>query len=139
MLKGRFEYPLSVSRGRYVTEVGGRSDALKKGQIGLHAEALSSNTDLERGDDVLVDPVGSSSGGQSVPTPLFERDAYRVKALTDMNDTRLLAMSSDGEAVFSSEDPIEVREGEEVVLNSTVNNLPRDWVLKIIKDKLRNT
>lgn len=132
-----FDYPLAVGGRWYVTEVGGRSDSIKKDSIGLHAGALRTKTDLSAGDKVLIDRIGNRSTDDSLPRPLFARTIYHVKAITDFHDSRLLAMSSDGEAVLSTDSLIGVELGEEIILNGAVNRLPKDWIVRIVRKHLR--
>lgn len=129
---GNFTYPIVVSRQRYMTEIGGRSSSLERNQIGLHIDAMLSKTKLSAGDNVLINPAGRDSGTGYPSRPLFVRDVYNVEPITDFHDSRLLAMSSDGEAILSEESSLEVEYGEEVILNAAVNRLPKDWTRRII-------
>lgn len=136
MVEERFTYPLPITSKRYLTELGGRSDLLEEGRIGLRAEALLSNTELEPGDGVLLDSAGKNKDAMaSPPTPLYKREVYQVRPLTDLDDSRLLAMTGEGEAVLSSNDSLDLELGEEVVINASINRLPKNWIDRVINDK----
>ncbi len=140
MVRGQFSYPLPVTRKRYLTELGGRSDLLEEGEVGLHAEALISNTDLEPGESILIGSTEKDNGGRSSPpTPLYKREVHEVKPLTDLDDSRLLAMTSEGEAILSPNDSLEIELGDEVVLNASIDRLSDDWINRLIRDKVSNS
>jgi len=126
-----FEYPLAVCRDRYVTRVGGLSSLLKEGQIGFHFETLLSKTNLSSVREVLVEFPHKNKSSKSPPRPLFARKIFQIEPITDFHDSRLLAMASDGEVVFSSKSPIEAEVGEEVIVNLAIDRLSRNWKGKI--------
>lgn len=134
-----FEYPLPVSRKRYVTEIGGYSELIDKKHIGLHFAALASKTNLSPGDEVVIDTFHDNhKSSKSSTQSLFAKNVYHVKPITDFNDSRLLAMSSDGEAILSKENPVKAEIGKEIILNATINRLPDNWVGKIIKKYIKS-
>ncbi len=135
MAMEEFEYPVAVTRQRYITRVGGHTTLLKENQIGLHAEAIISRTNLSGGEEVIIDPLGNHSGNST--RSLFARQVFEIIPLTDLHDSRLLAMSSDGEAVISKECPIKTENGEKIELNSGVDNLPENWTGKLVKNYVK--
>lgn len=128
---GDFKYPLPVTQNRYITKLGGRSNSLQRDQIGIHVEALVQNTSLSLGNDILVDKARRKQ--KSTPRPLYIRAAHKLKPITELHDSRAVVMASDGEAVLSEEDPLEVEEGDEIVLKSDINQLPEDWTDRLIR------
>ncbi|KXA90074.1 hypothetical protein AKJ37_05730 [candidate division MSBL1 archaeon SCGC-AAA259I09] len=136
---GEFDFPLLVSRERYVTKFGGCTTLLEKNRIGLHSEALLSNTNLSAGDRVIINPIQRNRKSRKTSTqPLFKRTVYRIKPITELHDSRLLAMSSDGEAILSSENETEIEFGEEIVINAAINRLPKNWTNKIIQKHIED-
>ena len=135
VMRGEFSYPLAIGRDRYLTRVGGYSESLKGDRIGVHYEALWFNTKLSAGDRVLVSAVGEDPSLTS--RPLFARPVFRVEPITDFHDSRLLAMSSEGEAILPKSCLYKLKEGEEIVLNAAVNRLPRDWIYRLVRRHLR--
>ena len=134
-MRDEFPYPLAIGRDRYVTKVGGYSEFLERDRIGLHFEALWSNTELSAGDKVLISAVGENPA--LPPRPLFARLIFRVEPITDFHDSRLLAMSSGGEAILPEACPKKLKEGEEIILNAAVNRLPRYWVYRLVRRHIR--
>ncbi len=133
---GDFEYPVHVTRQKYITIVGGHSSLLKENQIGLNVKAIISRTNFSGGDEVIIDSLENSPKNSS--RSLYSREVFEIIPITDFHDSRLLSMSSDGEAVLSEECSIETKAGDEIELNSGVNELPKDWPLKLIKNYVDN-
>lgn len=134
-MRDEFPYPLAVGRDRYVTKVGGHSEVLGRDRIGLHFEALWTNTKLSSGDRVLISVMGENPA--LPPRPLFARPIFRVEPITDFHDSRLLAMSSEGEAILPEAYSKKLREGEEIVLNAAVNQLSRYWAYLLVRRHIR--
>lgn len=135
---GDFEYPVIISRKRYVTEFGGQSELLEKNQIGLHFEALLSRTNLSAGEEVLIDKLGDKHRVNSYSShPLFARNKYQIEPITDLHDSRLLTMASEGEAILPAETQINAKIGEEIILNAAIDRLPDNWINKIIKQHVQ--
>lgn len=136
---GDYKYPIPITAGRYLTEVGGRSSDLVGGRVGLHIEALRQNTDLSAGDRVLVDPVGRESGEEaSPPDPLFVRSTFRVEPIRNLRSSNLLEMSKDGEAVLPPPAPKDLKVGDEIVINSAVDRIPEGWIVKQVHEQMED-
>lgn len=134
-----FKYPIPVSSARYVTEFGGSTQALAEDRVGLHIEALRQNTGLSHGDQVLLDSLGEESGeGASPPQPLFMKTPFRIEPLRVTHGTQLLSKSSNGQAVL----PLSVGEGleigDEIILNSAVDRIPKGWIVKKIHKQMKD-
>lgn len=113
-------FPFETLRDWYVTPFGGRSEDLRPGQVGIHAEALARNTKLvPHQDRVLISLVG-----QGDPRPLFAKETYEVVPL-DGQRPHALERSPQGEAVLPVVPPWDVvrrphlqpRTGERLLLN----------------------
>lgn len=129
---GVFKYPLAVTPCRYITEVGGRSRALAEGNIGLHIEALQQNTNLSSGDRVLLDTTKGKDREGPAPEPLYRQSPYRIEALREDHNPHLLSIASDGRAILSQHALRELDIGDEIILNSAVDRIPKGWVVKQI-------
>lgn len=137
---GKFDYPLSITGGRYLTQVGGLSEDLGNNRIGIHREALKQNTDLSYGDRVLLDSLERIWDKESsFPRPLFMRETFFVEPIDDLHDSRLVAMSNDGEAVLPEVFEEDLQPGDEIVLNASVNRIPSGWLIGCIRDCFRRT
>lgn len=138
MLMSPYEYPLAVTRGRYLTEVGGHSDALEGNLVGINAESLRKNTDLTGGERVLLDPFERDEiDDSSPPKPLFVRDTFRVEPIDDFHDSRLLSMSSDGRVVLPENISEKLEVGEEIVLNAAIDRVREGWLVDHIRERLK--
>lgn len=133
-----YDYPLMITRGRYLTEVGGYSDSLKENQIGLYSEAIISNTNLSSGDRVILDPLQKNQSKGSQPEPIFVKKAYVVETIGDYWDETTLMMSREGRAVLPIGESKDLEEGDEIVLNSSINLIPKGWLTQFIKRRMRD-
>lgn len=132
-----FEYPISVTACRYVTEVGGRSRALGEDRVGIHIEALRQNTEFSHDDRVLLNVVGKKGRkAAAMPEPLFIQTAFKIEPLRGIRDSRLLSMSSNGEAVLPRTSARNFEPGDEIVLNSAVDRMPEGWIVKQIHERM---
>ncbi len=135
-----YEYPLPVTRGKYLTEVGGHSDSLKGNQIGLHIEAIKRNTRLSVGDKIIVDSLQSGTKrGYSSSKPIFTKKTFFVKSIESYWDERTVSMSREGRAVLPLDIECDLREGDEIVLNSAINLIPSGWLTRFIKRRVEDT
>lgn len=133
-----YEYPLAVTRGRYLTEVGGHSDALEDNLIGINAESLRKNTKLTGGERILLDPFKKDEiVDSSTPKPLFTRDTFRVEPIDDFHDSRILSMSSEGRAVLPETVAEKLEVGEEIVLNAAIDRVREGWLADYIRERLK--
>lgn len=129
---GDFAYPTPISRQRYITVVGGHSSLLGENQIGLNVKAIISRTNFSGGEEVIINSLETDSKNSS--QSLFSREVFEITPITDFHDSRILSMSSDGEAVLSKECSIETETGEEIELNAGIDKLPENWPIKLVKN-----
>lgn len=131
-----FRYPIPITPCRYITELGGRSKALADDQIGIHIEALRQNTELTSDDRVLLDSRKIGEG--EPPEPLFARKTFRIEPLRGIRNSRLLSVSSDGEAVLSPDAVEDLEVGDEILLNSAADRIPEGWIVERIHDRMES-
>ncbi|KXA91980.1 hypothetical protein AKJ64_04295 [candidate division MSBL1 archaeon SCGC-AAA259E17] len=130
-----FRYPIPVTPCRYITELGGRSKALADDQIGIHIEALRRNTELTPENRVLLD--ARKIGGEEPSKPLFARETFRIEPLRGIRNSRLLSVSSDGEAVLSPDAVEDLKVGDEILLNSAADRIPEGWIVERIHERMK--
>jgi len=107
-----YQFPLSVSRDWYVTEVGGHTQELSPGEIGINVDALKQNTSLEGGEMVQLRPFEDS------PHPFFRRRRYEVVPLGDEHSDGV-QLSRNGEAALPLEEGgLSTR--DEIIINSII-------------------
>lgn len=133
---GKYEYPLLIARGRYLTELGGYSDSLIENQVGIYSDAILENTNLNIGDRVILDPL--EKGSESQPEPIFMKRTYVVESIGDYWDEMTLSMSREGRAVLPISERREIEAGEEIVLNSSIDLIPRGWLTQRIKKRFED-
>ncbi|KXA90947.1 hypothetical protein AKJ63_02055, partial [candidate division MSBL1 archaeon SCGC-AAA259D18] len=75
----------------------------------------------------------------SPPRPLFTREAFFVEPIDDFRDSRLVAMSDDGEAVLPDVLEEDLQPGDEIVINASVNRIPNGWLVRYIRDCFKRT
>jgi len=131
-----FKYPISVTPCRYVTVLGGRSQALADDQVGLHIEALRQNTELTSDDRVLLD--AREVRREEPPKPLFVRDTFQIEPLREVRSSRLLSISHNGEAILPPNALKRLDRGDEILLNSAAERIPEGWIIKRINEQMRD-
>ncbi|KXA91516.1 hypothetical protein AKJ64_04695 [candidate division MSBL1 archaeon SCGC-AAA259E17] len=72
----------------------------------------------------------------AMPEPLFIQTAFRIEPLRGIRDSRLLSMSSNGEAVLPRTSAGNFEPGDEIVLNSAVDRMPEGWIVKQIYERV---
>jgi hypothetical protein len=116
-------FPVETSRYVYLTPFGGFSPDLQTGQIGINAQALERNTDLEPWRDVVT----ISTAGRSARIPFILKFLFRVVPIdSEMRDA--WRKSLEGEAVLPHEMPGEASEsarldlarGDELLINGVL-------------------
>ena len=116
-------YPVETLRHIYVTPFGGFSPDLQPGEIGIHAEALEANTDLQPWRDVVT--ISKAGGGARIPFIL--KTLFRVVPIDQaMRDA--WAKTQQGEAVLPHEQPgerpdsarLDLARGDELLLNGVL-------------------
>ena len=122
-MKGRYPYPVETIRHWYVAPIGGLSNDLEPGQVGLNREALVDNTDLVP----FADKVLISRLDEDCARPLFMKRFFEVVAL-DKKSLDALSKSPNGEVVLPMEDKGEAASvshpfmvGELVILNGVLS------------------
>jgi hypothetical protein len=129
-MKSGYTYPIETLRHWYVTLIGGLSEDLEPGQIGLNRDALAGNTDLVP----YQDRVSLSKLDGEGSRPLFAEKYFEVVPL-DGRCPDALSKSSNGEGVLPLENIQRKKSlaesfqiGEFVILNGVLNQrYPRDY------------
>lgn len=117
------EYPVETLRYVYLTPFGGFSPDLQPGEIGINAEALARNTDLQPWRDVVT----IRPAGRAAPIPYIMKCLFRVVPI-DASMRDAWRRSLDGEAVLPHEQPGEASEsarldlamGDELLINGVL-------------------
>ncbi|MDX1610984.1 MAG: hypothetical protein R3185_01360 [Candidatus Thermoplasmatota archaeon] len=91
-------WPVETSRFAYLAPVGGVTEELDPGRIGINRQALEENTELQAGDQVTV----SVFEGRR-PYPVLMRPTFEVVPL-DFETPDAFLHSTEGEAVLPVED-----------------------------------
>ncbi|MDM7934997.1 MAG: hypothetical protein QUS08_06360 [Methanothrix sp.] len=94
-MKAGYPYPIEALRHWYIAPIGGVSNDLEPGQIGVNREALADNTDLVPYQDRVS--LSRLDGGLS--RPLFAKKYFEVVPLDDRSPDAL-SKSMMGEAVL---------------------------------------
>ncbi|MEM2934441.1 MAG: hypothetical protein QXL78_05895 [Methanocellales archaeon] len=126
-----YPWPVETLRGWYVAPVGGYSRELSWNEIGINRQALFQNTDLRP----YLDRVIISKLEGSGILPLFMREQFLVVPLTEAYP-EAYSKSRIGEVVLPSRKKnrlMELKIGEEVIINSAINELPPKWIAKFMK------
>lgn len=125
-------WPLETLRGRYLAPLGGYSPELLPNEIGINKFALLKNTVLSP----YLDRVIISKLEGIAILPLFMREQFIVIPLTE-EYPEALSKSLSGEVVLPEEKinslEVRLRTGDEVILNSVINDLSSNWAGKHIK------
>jgi hypothetical protein len=117
------EFPVETLRHIYVTPFGGFSPDLEPGEVGIHAEALARNTDLEPWRDVVT----ISKPHSVARIPFVLKSLFRVVPI-DAGMRDAWRKTPQGEAVLPHERPGEASEsvrldlarGDELVINGVL-------------------
>jgi hypothetical protein len=124
-MNSRYPYPVQTLRHWYMAPVGGFSQSLEPGQVGLCREALAENTDLVP----FQDRVSLARLWEDRPRPLFMRKLFQVVAL-DRSSADAFAKSPHGEVVLPLEVagngswPMDLEAGDMVILNGVLSQRP---------------
>ncbi len=126
-----YRWPLETLRGWYVAPVGGYSRELSLNEIGINKHALFQNTELRPYLDRVI--ISKLKGGGILP--LFMREQFLVVPLTEAYP-EAYSKSRSGEVVLPARKKgglIELKVGEEIIINSAINDLPPKWMNKLRK------
>lgn len=126
-----YPWPIETLRGWYVAPVGGYSRELSVNEIGINRQALYKNTDLRPYIDRVV--ISKLEGGGILP--LFMREQFLVVPLTEAYP-EAYSKSRSGEVVLPAgkkDRLMEFKIGEEIIINSAINDLPPKWMAKLMK------
>jgi hypothetical protein len=129
-----YPWPLETLRGWYVAPVGGYSRELSMNEIGINRQALFQNTELRPYLDRVI--ISKLEGGGILP--LFMRQQFLVVPLTEVYPDAY-SKSRAGEIVLPAgkkDRLMELKIGEEVIINSAVNDLPPKWISKFMRQMI---
>jgi hypothetical protein len=129
-----YPWPLETLRGWYVAPVGGYSRELSMNEIGINRQALFQNTELRPYLDRVI--ISKLEGGGILP--LFMRQQFLVVPLTEVYPDAY-SKSRSGEIVLPAgkkDRLMELKIGEEVIINSAVNDLPPKWISKFMRQMI---
>ncbi|RUM32747.1 MAG: hypothetical protein DSY33_06245 [Archaeoglobus sp.] len=126
-------YPVEVVADMYVSRVGGCSPELDRGEIGINANAISSNTSLIAGESMARLRFFNSN------RPFFLRKRYRIIGLEEHMEG--YGLSKNGEVVFSELEYRSEFEGKEVIINAVEDFRIGDDLKSVVmamREKLRH-
>ncbi len=126
-------YPVEVVADIYMSRVGGCSSELERGEIGINANALYTNTSLIAGETLARLKFFESN------KPFFLRKKYRIVGLEEHMEG--YELSENGEIVFSESDYKKEFEGKGVIINAVEEFRIGDDMGKVVKamrEKIRN-
>jgi hypothetical protein len=129
-----YPWPLETLRGWYVAPVGGYSRELCMNEIGINRQALFQNTELRPYLDRVI--ISKLEGGGILP--LFMRQQFLVVPLTEVYPDAY-SKSRSGEIVLPARKKdrlMELKIGEEVIINSAINDLPPKWISKFMRQMI---